>query len=77
MSSHENQLYEFGPYVIDARSRILLKDGTTVRLTPKAFDTLFVLVKHALQVVEKEQLLKEVWPDIFVEEGSSRTTYMA
>src|SRR6201991_491830 len=70
MSSQDNQLYEFGPYVIDARSRILLKDGTTVRLTPKAFDTLFVLVQHASQVVEKEQLLKEVWPDIFVEEGS-------
>ena len=70
MSSQENQLYEFGPYVIDARSRILLKDGTTVRLTPKAFDTLFVLVQHASQVVEKEQLLREVWPDIFVEEGS-------
>ena len=69
MSSQENQLYEFGPYVIDGRSRILLKDGTTVRLTPKAFDTLFVLVQHASQVVEKEQLLREVWPDIFVEEG--------
>ena len=70
MSSQDNQLYEFGPYVMDARSRILLKDGATVRLTPKAFDTLFVLVQHASQVVEKEQLLKEVWPDIFVEEGS-------
>ena len=55
---------------MDARSRILLKDGTTVRLTPKAFDTLFILVQHASQVVDKEQLLKEVWPDIFVEEGS-------
>lgn len=70
MSSQENRLYEFGPYVMDVRSRILLKNGTTVRLTPKAFDTLFVLVQHASQVVEKEQLLKEVWPDIFVEEGS-------
>ena len=70
MSSQENQLYEFGPYVIDARSRILLKDGATVRLTPKAFDTLLVLVQNASQVVEKEQLLREVWPDIFVEEGS-------
>lgn len=70
MSSQQNQLYEFGPYVMDARSRILLKDGATVRLTPKAFDTLFVLVQHASQVVEKDQLLREVWPDIFVEEGS-------
>jgi DNA-binding winged helix-turn-helix (wHTH) protein len=55
---------------MDTRSRILLKDGATVRLTPKAFDTLYVLVQHASQVVDKEQLLKEVWPDIFVEEGS-------
>jgi Tol biopolymer transport system component/DNA-binding winged helix-turn-helix (wHTH) protein len=70
MSSQENQLYEFGPYVMDPRSRILLKDGATVRLTPKAFDTLLVLVQHAPQVVAKEQLLREVWPDIFVEEGS-------
>jgi Tol biopolymer transport system component/DNA-binding winged helix-turn-helix (wHTH) protein len=70
MSSPENQLYEFGPYVMDARSRILLKDGATVRLTPKAFDILLVLVQHASQVVEKEQLLREVWPGIFIEEGS-------
>jgi Tol biopolymer transport system component/DNA-binding winged helix-turn-helix (wHTH) protein len=70
MSSQENHLYEFGPYVMDPRSRILLKDGATVRLTPKAFDTLLVLVEHAPQVVAKEQLLREVWPDIFIEEGS-------
>ena len=70
MSAKDNQLYEFGPYVIDARSRILLKDGATVRITRKAFDILFVLVQHASQVVEKEQLLREVWPGIFVEEGS-------
>ena len=70
MSSRQNELYEFGPYVMDVRGRILLKDGATVRLTPKAFDTLLVLVQHASQVVEKEQLLREVWPGIFIEEGS-------
>jgi len=56
--------------VLDARSRIVLKDGVTVRLTPKAFDTLLVLIQHDGQLVDKEQLLKEVWPDTFVEEGS-------
>src|SRR5689334_18459852 len=66
----DNHLYEFGPFVLDARSRILLRDGVTVRLTPKAFETLLVLVQHGVQLVEKEQLLKEVWPDTFVEEGS-------
>ena len=66
----DNHLYEFGPFVLDARSRILLRDGVTVRLTPKAFETLLVLIQHGVQVVDKEQLLKEVWPDTFVEEGS-------
>ena len=70
MPSPDNHLYEFGPFALDARSRILLRDGVTVRLTPKAFETLLVLIHHGVQVVEKEQLLKEVWPDTFVEEGS-------
>src|ERR1041385_3084972 len=70
MPRPDNHLYEFGPFVLDARSRILLRDGATVRLTPKAFETLLVLIQHGVQVVDKEQLLKEVWPDTFVEEGS-------
>src|SRR5215471_16291518 len=70
MSLQDNHLYEFDPFLLDAGSRILLKDGVTVKLTPKAFETLLVLVQHGLQVVDKDQLLKEVWPDSFVEEGS-------
>jgi len=70
MSLSRNHLYEFGRFVLDAHNRILLKDGATVRLTPKAFETLLVLVQHAMQVVDKEQLLNKVWPDTFVEEGS-------
>src|ERR1041385_5620538 len=70
MPRPDNHLYEFGPFVLDARSRILLRDGVTVRLTPKAFETLLVLIQHGVQLVDKEQLLKEVWPDTFVEEGS-------
>jgi Tol biopolymer transport system component/DNA-binding winged helix-turn-helix (wHTH) protein len=66
----DNHLYEFGPFVLDARSRILLREGVTVRLTPKAFETLLALIQHGVQVVDKDQLLKEVWPDTFVEEGS-------
>src|SRR5215813_5220218 len=76
MSSPGNHLYEFGPFVLDARNRILLNGSATVRLTPRAFQTLLVLVRNASQVVDKEQLLKEVWPDVFVEEGSlSRNIY--
>src|SRR5262245_6288647 len=70
MFLQDNHLYEFAPFLLDAGSRILLKNGVTVRLTPKAFETLLVLVQHGLQVVDKDQLLKDVWPDSFVEEGS-------
>jgi len=70
MVLEDNHLYEFEPFVLDARNRLLLKDGATVRLAPKAFETLLVLVQHAMQVVDKEQLLKTVWRDTFVEEGN-------
>ena len=45
MIPRDNHLYEFEPFVLDAGSRILLKDGATVRLTPKALETLLVLVQ--------------------------------
>src|SRR5262245_22683001 len=70
MALQDNHLYEFESFVLDAGRGILFKDGAIVRLNPKAFETLLVLVQHALEVVEKDQLLKEIWPDSFVEEGS-------
>ncbi|HEV1283797.1 MAG TPA: winged helix-turn-helix domain-containing protein [Bryobacteraceae bacterium] len=65
----ESGIYEFGPYSLDARERILLLDGQAVALTPKALDTLIVLVRNQSKVVSKEELLASVWPGTFVEEG--------
>jgi Tol biopolymer transport system component/DNA-binding winged helix-turn-helix (wHTH) protein len=62
-------LYDFGTFRLDTAERALTKDGQVVPLTPKAFETLVVLVRNSGQVVEKDELLKEVWPDTFVEEG--------
>ena len=70
MSPPHNHLYEFEGFVLDPESRIVLRDGAVVRLTPKAFDTLLVLVERPSQLITKEQLLKEVWPDTYVEEGN-------
>jgi len=50
--------------------RILTRDGDAISLTPKATEILLVLLKHAGQLVEKDELLKEVWPDTFVEENN-------
>ena len=62
--------YEFGSYRLEPATRTLLCNGQIVELTPKAVETLRVLVQHPGQVVSKEDLLGEVWPETFVEEGS-------
>lgn len=67
---NEQQLYRFGAFALRADENVLHRDGKAVPLTPKMFDMLLVLVKNRGQIVEKETLLKEVWPDSFVEEGN-------
>ena len=70
MRSETSHLYEFGPFRLDASERVLSRDGKTVPLTPKAFETLLALVGRSGQVVGKVELLKQVWPDTFVEEAT-------
>src|ERR1700737_3462022 len=65
-----NKFYVFGPYRIDRRSRVLLRDGAIVPLSPKVLDTLVALVEHPGVVVSKDELLQLVWPDSFVEESN-------
>ncbi len=60
----------FGPFSIDVRERILERDGQSVTLTPKAFDLLAALLEQPGQLVSKEELLRRVWPDTFVEESN-------
>src|ERR1051326_3982683 len=68
--NNNNLCYEVGPYQLDPGKRTLTRDGEGIPLTPKATEILIVLVKHAGQLVEKDELLKEVWPDTFVEEAN-------
>src|SRR5438067_6348843 len=70
MSSPVKQFYEFGPYLLDASERVLLRGEETVHLTPKEFDTLLALVRGGGRVIRKEELLKEIWPDTFVGEAT-------
>ena len=71
------QLYEFGPFRLDAEKELLLRDKETVPLAPKAFQVLLVLIRRKHQVVTKDELLKTVWPDTFVEETNlSRNVFL-
>src|SRR3954466_13271454 len=62
--------YTFGPYSIDSDSRLLFRDAERVSLSPKAADVLLALVEREGQLLTKDELLKEVWRDTFVEEGN-------
>ena len=70
MRQSSKHLYEFGPFQLDARDRMLLREGQYIPLTPKVFDTLAVLVEHGGRIVDKEELHRQVWPDTFVEDVS-------
>ena len=64
------QLYEFGPFRVDAEKELLLRGDETVPLTPKTFQILLVLIARKKEVVTKDEIMKAVWPDAFVEEGN-------
>jgi DNA-binding winged helix-turn-helix (wHTH) protein/TolB-like protein len=70
MAEQECHFYEFGRFRLDTTERVLRRDQDLVPLTPKVFDILLVLVERGGHVVEKDDLMKRVWPDTYVEEGN-------
>ena len=63
-------LYEFGPFRLEPAERKLSRNNEPLVLTPKAFDTLVLLVRNSGHLLEKEELIRALWPDSFVEEGN-------
>jgi DNA-binding winged helix-turn-helix (wHTH) protein/Flp pilus assembly protein TadD len=70
MNTDPKIVYEFGHFRMDPDKQVLLRDGQHIAVTPKAFETLLVLVRRGREVVSKEELLKEIWADSFVEEAN-------
>ena len=65
-----DRTYAFGTFVLNVSERQLLKSGEQIPLTPKAFETLSVLVSNHGHMVSKKDLLQMVWPDSIVEENN-------
>lgn len=65
-----SQVYRFGPFTLDVGRRRLLRDGESVLVPPKALDVLEVLLEHRGRTVEKDDLMRRVWPDTIVEEAN-------
>lgn len=70
MELKTQRLYEFGPFRLDAAERVLFRDNQPLSLTPKAFDTLLLLVENSGRILEKESMLRAIWQDTFVEEAN-------
>jgi TolB-like protein/Flp pilus assembly protein TadD len=69
MGQQGKHLYQFGPFRIDSNERLLRRGTEAIPLPPKAVETLLVLAASGGRVVEKDELIKTLWPDTFVEEG--------
>ena len=62
--------FEFGPFLLDPAKRSLLRDGAPLSVTPKAFDILLLLIEQRDRVLSKDELLRTMWPETFVEEAN-------
>src|SRR5215203_2873728 len=71
MSEAQKQIYEFDEFRVDPAKRLLTKgDGEQIPLTPKVFETLLYLIRHAGKVIGKDELMREIWTDSIVEENN-------
>jgi TolB-like protein/DNA-binding winged helix-turn-helix (wHTH) protein/Tfp pilus assembly protein PilF len=77
MSSLSTNLYEFCEFRLDPQKRVLRRGEEPIALTPKAFEVLVLLIQHSGEIVSKDELMKVVWPDSFVEEANlTQTVFM-
>jgi DNA-binding winged helix-turn-helix (wHTH) protein/TolB-like protein len=65
-----NHLYLFCTFRFDPENHLLESEGNPISLTPKAFEILLVLVQNGSRLTTKEELMRKVWPDSFVEEAN-------
>src|SRR5258708_35326581 len=70
MYAQTNVIFEFGSFRLNPAERLLLRGQAQVHLPPKAFDALACLVEKRGRLVEKDERLRKVWPDTFVEESN-------
>jgi Tol biopolymer transport system component/DNA-binding winged helix-turn-helix (wHTH) protein len=68
------RFYEFGPFVVDTAKSVLMRDGEIVPLGLKAFEILLALIRRQGQVLMKDELMEQAWPDTHVEESNLTRT---
>jgi DNA-binding winged helix-turn-helix (wHTH) protein len=77
MPLETQRFYSFQQFRVDAAKRLLFRGDRRIPVSPKVFDTLLVLVENSGRVVEKDELMRLVWPDTVVEENNLNQTISA
>jgi eukaryotic-like serine/threonine-protein kinase len=70
MSTKTGRIFQFGKFQVDALARTLRREDAIVKLNSRAFDVLLYLVQNPGRVLTRDELLKNVWQDAFVDESS-------
>lgn len=71
-----DRLYEFGSFRLDTVNKTLLRNGKALQLNPKAYEMLLLFVLNSERLIDKEEILKTLWQDNFVDEANiSQTVY--
>ena len=70
MSSLSGHIHRFSDFTLDIEQKVLLRAGKAIPMAPKVFETLLALVENHGRIVLKEELMKRLWPDTFVEESN-------
>lgn len=70
MRQSSDKIFHFGQFRLDARRNRLYLNNVPVPLRRKTFEILLILVESAGQLVEKDQILSQVWPDQIIEESN-------
>lgn len=70
MQPKRQDLYEFGPFVLNTGEQTLTREGHPISLTPKTYDVLLLLVKNRGHLLTKKEIMDAAWPDSFVDESN-------
>jgi DNA-binding winged helix-turn-helix (wHTH) protein/tetratricopeptide (TPR) repeat protein len=71
MAAEKRIVYEFGGFALEAGRRVLRREsGEPIALTAKVLDTLLYLIEHRGETLDKETLLRAIWPELVVEENN-------
>ena len=70
MSALSGHMHRFNDFAIDIDQKVLMRGGKAIPLAPKVFETLLALIENHGRIVLKEELMKRLWPDTFVEESN-------